>query len=150
MFSIVDAASVRAQWAMTQYFSELDARFMDGFDAGDALVEAAVALNPPNGSFLIATRADEVIGCGGIQFLDPGTAEIKRMWVSPQARGIGLGKRLLARLEEEIRRSGCPNVVLDTNRSLTEAIAMYQSCGYESVDRYNDNPYAQLWFAKRL
>ena len=72
------------------------------------------------------------------------------MWVSRQRRGLGLGKRLLAYLEAEIREAGRSIVVLDTNRTLTEAIAMYRSCGYESVDRYNDNPYAQLWFSKPL
>ncbi|MEO8694020.1 MAG: GNAT family N-acetyltransferase [Acidimicrobiales bacterium] len=150
MFSTVDAGSSHAQWAMAQYFTELDARFTDGFDPGDALAEAAVALNPPNGAFIVATRVDEVVGCGGIQFLDRDRGEIKRMWVSPRARGVGLGKRLLARLEDEIKKSGYPTVVLDTNGSLTEAIAMYRSCGYEPVDRYNDNLYAQLWFAKTL
>jgi ribosomal protein S18 acetylase RimI-like enzyme len=72
------------------------------------------------------------------------------MWVNPQRRGLGLGKRLLARLEAEIQVAGRSIVVLDTNRSLTEAIAMYRACGYEEIDRYNDNPYAQLWFAKSL
>lgn len=149
-FTTVDAASERAQWAMAQYFAELDARFADGFDPGDALVEAAIALNPPNGAFVVATREDDVVGCGGIQFLDGDRAEIKRMWVGAQARGLGLGKRILAHLEGEINASGRATVVLDTNQSLTEAIAMYRSRGYELIDRYNDNPYAQLWFAKSL
>lgn len=150
IFTTVDAASPRAQWAIAQYFAELDARFTDGFDPGHALDEAAIALNPPNGAFVVATREGVVVGCGGIQFLDNEQAEIKRMWVGAPARGLGLGKRLLAHLESEIQASGRSTVVLDTNESLTEAIAMYRSCGYEEVERYNDNPYAQLWFAKSL
>jgi len=149
-FSIVDAASGQAHWAMAQYFGELDARFTDGFDPGDAFDEAAVLMNPPNGAFVVATYADEVAACGGIQFLDSDAAEIKRMWVDPRRRGLGLGKRLLTHLESEIRASGRSSVVLDTNKSLTEAITMYRSCGYEPIARYNDNLYAQLWFGKRM
>jgi ribosomal protein S18 acetylase RimI-like enzyme len=149
-FSVVDAASDRARWAMAQYFEELNARFPDGFDYGTAFDEAAVGLNPPNGAFVVVTDAGDLVGCGGIQFLASDTADIKRMWVSSQRRGLGLGKRLLAYLEDEIQASGRSTVVLDTNQSLTEAIAMYRSSGYEPIDRYNDNPYAQLWFAKSL
>jgi ribosomal protein S18 acetylase RimI-like enzyme len=149
-FSVVDARSDEARWAMTQYFRELEARFTDGFDSSTAFDEAAAGLNPPNGVFVVATQSDELVGCGAIQFLDSDRAEIKRMWVNPQRRGLGLGRRLLAHLESEIRASGRSTVVLDTNQSLTEAIAMYRSCGYEPIERYNDNPYAQLWFGKRL
>jgi ribosomal protein S18 acetylase RimI-like enzyme len=149
-FSAVDAASDQARWTMAQYFEELDARFPDGFDFGNTFDEAAVDFNPPNGAFVVAMYGDDLVGCGAIQFLDGDRAEIKRMWVSPRQRGLGLGRRLLANLEREIQASRRSTVVLDTNESLTEAIAMYRSCGYEPIDRYNDNPYAHLWFAKRL
>jgi len=150
VFAVVDAAGVSARWAMTQYFTELDERFPGGFDPGNALGEAAVLMNPPNGVFLLAMRGDEVVGCGGVQWLDDVTAEIKRMWVSPTARGVGLGKRLLARLEDEARAAGRARVVLDTNGVLLPAIAMYRNSGYVDIDRYNDNPYAEHWFAKDL
>ena len=65
-------------------------------------------------------------------------------------RGCGLGVRLLAELEEAAHRLGYRGVYLDTNGSLTEAIAMYGRAGYRPIERYNDNPYAQAWFAKRL
>jgi ribosomal protein S18 acetylase RimI-like enzyme len=149
-FSVVDAGSDAARWAMAQYFQELDDRFTDGFDAGAAVDDAAGDYNPPNGAFVVAMYADDLVGCGAIQFLGDDTAEIKRMWVRPKRRGLGLGKRLLAHLEGEIQSSGRSTVVLDTNQSLTEAIAMYRACGYEPIDRYNDNPYAQLWFRKFL
>ena len=135
---------------MAQYFQELDTRFTDGFDPGNAIEEAASGYNPPNGAFVVATHESDLVGCGAIQFIDGDTAEIKRMWVDPQRRGLGLGKRLLAHLEAEIHASRRSRVVLDTNKSLTEVIAMYRSCGYEAIDRYNDNPYAQLWFTKTL
>jgi len=91
-----------------------------------------------------------VVGCGAIQYVDASTAEIKRMWVDPKRRGIGLGRRLLQHLEAEIRGAGRSRVVLDTNDSLTEAIAMYGRLGYLPIERYNDNPYADRWFEKSL
>lgn len=148
-----DAGSPDAQWAMAQYFAELDARFPAGFAASDAqagLDDARTHLNPPHGRFLVARRSGVVVGCGGVTLLDEVTAEVKRMWVSAAARGSGLGRRLLTRLEEEARALGRTTVVLDTNGVLTPAIAMYESAGYRRRDRYNDNPYAEVWFTKEL
>jgi GNAT superfamily N-acetyltransferase len=149
-YSVVDAGSTEARWAMSQYFEELAQRFPSGFVPGDALDEAAVRYNPPTGAFVIARVADETIGCGALDFLDGTTAEIKRMWISSQSRGIGLGKRLLAHLEGEAWRAGRSRIVLDTNGSLMEAIAMYKAAGYVPTARYNDNPYAEHWFTKTL
>ena len=72
------------------------------------------------------------------------------MWVHPEWRGAGLGSRMLRHLEDEARRLGHRQVHLDTNGTLVEAIAMYEREGYQRVERYNDNPYAQAWFAKAL
>jgi GNAT superfamily N-acetyltransferase len=93
---------------------------------------------------------DDVVGCGGLQWIDDATVEIKRMWVDPTRRGIGLGKRLLGFLESEARSAGRRRVILDTNESLTQAISMYRALGYHAIERYNDNPYAHHWFEKML
>lgn len=146
----VDSAGEQAQWAMQQYFAELAQRFIGGFDASGALDDAAASLRPPDGVFLLATDDVGVVGCGGVHRLDAQTAEAKRMWVHPRARGVGLGRRMLAALEEQARAMGCRDVVLDTNGVLTEAITLYRRQGYHDVPRYNDNPYAQHWFRKRL
>jgi GNAT superfamily N-acetyltransferase len=146
----VDAGAAEARWAMAQYFAELDARFPAGFDSGSALDDAGVAYAPPGGAFVLARRGEEVVGCGALQRLDARTAEVKRMWVSPSARGVGLGRRLLVHLEALAAELGCTRVVLDTNGTLTEAVALYGSHGYAPVERYNDNPYAEHWFAKEL
>jgi GNAT superfamily N-acetyltransferase len=149
-FAVVDAASAAARRAMGRYFDELDRRFTDGFDPTGAFEDAAIGLNPPNGVFVVVVRGERVIGCGGIQHHDDATAEIKRMWIDDDSRGVGLGRRLLAHLEGRARDAGRTRVILDTNGVLTEAIAMYRSSGYEPTERYNDNPYAQHWFAKGL
>jgi GNAT superfamily N-acetyltransferase len=107
-------------------------------------------MRPPHGAFLVARIDDSVAACGGVQRFSRTIGEIKRMWVDPAWRGCGLGVRTLAALEEAARDLGYREVYLDTNGALTEAIAMYDGAGYRRIDRYNDNPYAQAWFAKRL
>jgi ribosomal protein S18 acetylase RimI-like enzyme len=90
------------------------------------------------------------VACGGVQTIGDRLGEVKRMWVHPDWRGAGLGSRLLRRLEDEARALGHRTVRLDTNGTLTEAIAMYDRAGYRRIERYNDNPYAQAWFEKPL
>ena len=72
------------------------------------------------------------------------------MWVDTAARGLGVGRRLLAELESRAAAGGRRTVRLDTNGSLTEAVAMYRSAGYREVDPFNDETYADHWFEKRL
>lgn len=136
--------------AVSRYFAELDRRFPNGFDPGDATESDTAAMSPPAGVFVVATSDGEPVACGGVQALDAHTGEIKRMWVHPGWRGAGLGSRMLAHLEDRARDLGHRRIHLDTNGSLVEAIAMYDKAGYEPVERYNDNPYAQAWFAKDL
>lgn len=147
-FEVVDPASHEAIGAMTTYFDELDDRFPDGFDPGDTLTADAESMRPPAGAFVVARIDADVVACGGIVRIDDATAEIKRMWVDADRRGLGLGGRTLVELEARITAMGYGRVVLDTNAVLTDAIAMYERHGYAPTDRYNDNPYAQRWFTK--
>lgn len=149
-FQIVDPQSDDALGAMRAYFAELAVRFPTGFDAGDTLVADAPAMRPPTGGFVVARSDTDVVACGGVLRHDDRTGEIKRMWVDADWRGVGLGRRMLVELERQVTALGYAGVVLDTNATLTEAIAMYERAGYRSIDRYNDNPYAQRWFAKQL
>lgn len=152
-FTVADPTGPEATAAMAAYFAELDTRFPTGFDAGGALGEGAAPMSPPSGVFLLARPVGEptaVAGCGGVQRHDAATGEIKRMWVAPAYRGAGLGRALLAELERRAGALGYARVVLDTNATLTEAIAMYTRAGYAATERYNDNPYAERWFTKAL
>jgi ribosomal protein S18 acetylase RimI-like enzyme len=72
------------------------------------------------------------------------------MWVAESARGLGIGRRLLAELEAVATRSGASVARLETNRALVEAIAMYRSAGYDEVPAFNEEPFAHHWFEKRL
>ncbi len=147
---VVDPRSGEALAAMGRYFAELDERFVDGFDPGDTLVADAPALAAPHGAFVVARSDGRPVACGGVQRIDESTAEIKRMWVDAEWRGVGLGARMLRALEDRAADRGHSRVVLDTNATLDEAIAMYERAGYHPIERYNDNPYAQRWFARTL
>jgi DNA-binding MarR family transcriptional regulator/GNAT superfamily N-acetyltransferase len=143
-------ADPHARCCMRSYFAELADRFEDGFDPSASISADDAELTPPAGLLLIATVRSEPVGCGALKFHADGIAEIKRMWVAPTARGLGLGGRLLSELEEHARRRRMRVLRLETNQALTEAIGMYQSAGYQEVAAFNDEPYAHHWFEKRL
>jgi len=142
--------SADAQRCVAAYFAELDTRFENGFDPGNGGYAGKPAAANGGGTFLIARLHGRAIGCGALKPLDGSTGEIKRMWVAPEARGLGVARRLLAALEAEARALGLRRVVLDTNRSLLEAQAMYRKAGYRDIERYNENSYADFFFEKRL
>ena len=93
---------------------------------------------------------DAPVACGALKFHGRDPAELKRMWVAPSARGLGLGRRLLTELERLAEDHGVRVIRLETNGNLTEAIALYRSAGYREVAAFNDEPYAHHWFEKRL
>jgi GNAT superfamily N-acetyltransferase len=72
------------------------------------------------------------------------------MWIAPEARGFGLGRRLLRALELHARDAGAGVLHLETNGTLAEAIQLYRAEGYAEVAAFSDDPYAQHWFEKRL
>ncbi len=146
----VDPRSRAARAAVGKYFAELDRRFPGGFDSGVQSAADAEMLSPPSGAFVVATSDGEPVACGGVQTIGDGVGEIKRMWVHGDWRGAGLGSRLLRHLEGVCRELGHAVVRLDTNGTLTEAVAMYERAGYREIERYNDNPYAERFFAKSL
>jgi GNAT superfamily N-acetyltransferase len=133
-----------------RYYTELDERFADGFDVAAALPLGLDELTPPRGLVLIARLGGAPVGCGAVKLADPEVAEIKRMWVAPEARGRGLGVRILAELEACALAAGRSVARLETNRSLVEAVAMYRSRGYREVPAFNDERYGDHWFEKRL
>jgi DNA-binding MarR family transcriptional regulator/GNAT superfamily N-acetyltransferase len=150
-----DPEHPRARFCLQSYFDELDTRFEHGFDPARAALDAPADLVPPAGLLLIATLGVEAVGCGVLRHHDirrgrPGWSEIKRLWVAPSVRGLGLGRRLLSTLEERACDAGAPVARLDTNRVLLEAIAMYRATGYREVAPFNGNPHAHHWFEKAL
>jgi DNA-binding MarR family transcriptional regulator/GNAT superfamily N-acetyltransferase len=148
--SLADPTSSDVIWCFEQYFAELGERFEAGFDPALSIPAHAHELMPPSGLVLLAHMREKPVGCGALKIHENAVGEIKRMWVAPSVRGLGLGRRLLDALELRAREAGAAVLHLETNRNLIEAIQMYRDCGYQEVEAFNDEPYAHHWFEKRL
>lgn len=147
---VEDPTSPDALWCIGQYFEELNRRFDAGFDPTIGITADPDELTPPAGELLVARLHGRPVGCGALKLHPDAPAELKRMWVAPEARGLGLGRRLLQTLEDHAVAAGARVVHLETNRTLVEAIQMYRRAGYREVAPFNDEPYAHHWFEKRL
>jgi DNA-binding MarR family transcriptional regulator/GNAT superfamily N-acetyltransferase len=147
---IEDPASTAARFCIESYFAELDTRFDTGFDPSRSISADAAELTEPAGLLLVARLRDEPVGCGALKLHGRKPAELKRMWVAPTARGLGVGRRILHELEQHASERGVRVVRLETNKTLREAMSLYRSAGYVEVDAFNDEPYAHHWFEKRL
>ncbi|MGO9222034.1 MAG: GNAT family N-acetyltransferase [Streptosporangiaceae bacterium] len=143
-------ADPAARACVRAYVGELGRRFDTGFDPARSLPAADQDMIPPAGLFLVATLHSEAVGCGGLKFHGDAPAEVKRMWVDPGVRGLGLGRRLLAELEMRAADRGVTVLRLETNGTLAEAISLYRASGYREVDAFSDEPYAHHWFEKTL
>ena len=107
----------------------------------------------PDGVFLVVRDNDgTAIACGGIARFDDVRAELKRMYVVPERRGLGLGRRILVELEAEAQRLGYSGIVLETGDLQPEALGLYVSSGYERIPCYPpyDSRALSLCFEKRL
>ena len=149
-FAIEDPRSADAKWCLDQYYAELNVRFPEGFDPAIALPLIAPDITPPNGAFIIARLRGNPVGCGAVTAPKKQAAHLRKMWVSPGVRGLGVGRRLLHELERAAFELGARRARLDTHRSLTEAIAMYRRYGYKASPPASDERYADHWFEKRL
>jgi DNA-binding MarR family transcriptional regulator/N-acetylglutamate synthase-like GNAT family acetyltransferase len=148
--SVEDPDSADAKWCVAQYFAELGERFDDGFDARRSIPADAEDLKPPRGIFMIARLDGRPVGCGAVKAIEPGVGSVKRMWVSREVRGSGVGRRLLLALENEAAELGMELLRLETNRSLNEAQVLYRRNGYREVAAFNDEPHADHWFEKPI
>jgi DNA-binding MarR family transcriptional regulator/GNAT superfamily N-acetyltransferase len=142
----VDAGSGDGQWCLRSYAAELAGRFPEGYD--DAALTPPDDLTGESGALLVAYEEERTVGCGAWRRLDAGTAEIRHLWVAGEARGLGLGRRLLDTLAAEAAGHGFGTVRLGTHAVLREAIALYRSSGYREIEPYDGSPYNQLAFEK--
>lgn len=147
---VVSPGSADARWCLDRYFAELAERFDSGYDPAQAAPAPEDQFAPPKGWFVVARLEGRPVACGALKRIDADTGEIKRLWTDPTSRGLGLGRKVLTTLEALGRDAGYRRVRLDSNGALTEAIGLYAKAGYEPVERFNDDPYAQMWFAKTL
>ncbi|GIJ79273.1 Acetyltransferase (GNAT) family protein [Micromonospora phaseoli] len=122
-----DAARLRAAQR-----TELDARYgSDDHEPGAPPTAETVSV------FLVARDPDgTAVGCGGLRFLAPGRAEIKRMYVTPPARGTGVAVAILHALEGEARTAGVRTLVLETGTAQPDAMRFYEREGYRRIDNF--------------
>jgi GNAT superfamily N-acetyltransferase len=148
--AVVDPGEPDAQHCLNAYVEELNTRFSTGFDPLRSISAAEAELRPPAGLFVLAMLHGRPVGCGALKFHGGEPAELKRMWVSPSVRGLGVGRRLLATLETQAAAHGARLVRLETNETLVEAVALYRSAGYVEVAAFSSDPYAHHWFEKQI
>jgi GNAT superfamily N-acetyltransferase len=126
-------------------------------DLGYQGFEAELATLPgkyagPDGALLLARdRTGAAIGCVGLRPLADGCSEMKRLYVSPAARGLGLGRALMDAVVAEASRLGYREIRLDTLPTMSAAIAMYRGAGFEPVPAYYDTaPAGTIFLGRRL
>jgi ribosomal protein S18 acetylase RimI-like enzyme len=95
---------------------------------------------PPTGRLLIAMQGDEIAGCVALRQLEPGVCEMKRLFVRPAFRGLGIGRALTDRIIQEAGEAGYQRLRLDTLPSMAEALALYSRIGFREIPPYRHNP----------
>lgn len=146
----VDPEHADARYCLAEYVAELNRRSDRGFDPSVGATALPEEVRPPAGAFFVAYLHGEAIGCGAVKHHADAPAEIKRMWIAPSARGLGLGRRLLDHLEACARAGGAHVAHIETSAVLGEAMALYRSAGWVEVPAFNDEPFADHWFEKTL
>jgi len=146
----VNPAGKEAQYCLGEYYGELARRFKSGFEVSLSRDPDATDMILPRGTFLVAMSDGLPIGCVGLKGTGGELAEVKRLWVAPAARGLGLGRRLMDCVEDAARNIALKILRLDTNSALPEALKLYRSTGWTEIDRFNDDPYPDVFFEKRL
>jgi putative acetyltransferase len=109
-------------------------------------------LSRPEVTFFVARQAQKAVGCGALRRLDATMGEVKRMYTAPEARGSGLGRRILQAIEAEARQFGLERLVLETGHRQPEALGLYRSEGFAARGAYLDYPDdgASIFMEKRL
>jgi ribosomal protein S18 acetylase RimI-like enzyme len=148
-------ASEPARLILRSYLEEVVGRY-HGRQLTERELGAAIRefpnddLVPPDGVLLGAREAGRMLGCVGLRFLADGVGEVTRVFVDRSARGTGLGARLMHEVEVRARESDALELRLHTRRDLVEAQRLFARLGYEEAAPFNDDPYAERWFRKRL
>jgi ribosomal protein S18 acetylase RimI-like enzyme len=137
---------------------EVQAEYVVRYGSRDETPLDPLMFEPPDGSFFVAYLEGDPVATGAwrrssvVAFGTDRTAEVKRMYVVPAARGRGVARRMLAHLEASAQEHGAEAVVLETGLRQPEAIALYESSGYEPVPSfgyYRDAPLSRC-YGRRL
>ena len=147
---LLDPRSEPARYCLGEYYAELSRQFARGYDVALSRDPDATDMIAPRGAFFVALSDGLPLGCVGLKGAGSPLAEIKRLWVAPAARGLGLARRLMDAAETAARQLLITTLRLDTNSALGEAMQLYRRTGWTEIERFNDDPYPDLFFEKRL
>ena len=128
----VDTAEPAVRALLGEVLEELARRYGG---SGDDTPVSDGDFRAPAGAFFVADDGERLLGCSGWR-RHGDAAELKRMFTTPAARGRGLARRLLATIEESARAAGCGRVILETGDQQPEAIALYESAGYQRIEDF--------------
>ena len=150
--------STEAASLLREYYTEVSDRYCQlhcGHTSTPAEIEQGLAGSPsddlaPRPECSCSGGRGVPAACAGLRVLDPGTAELTRVFVRPALRGTGGGTRLLAAVDDAARDMGAERIVLDTRLDLVEARALYLKHGYAEIPALSGRPYAEIWYAKQL
>jgi ribosomal protein S18 acetylase RimI-like enzyme len=114
------------------------------------LADIQVQYGAPNGCLLLIKNDGEAVGCAGVRRWQGDIAELKRMYLQPQTRGLGFGKKLLEAALENARSLGYRSIRLDTLPTMAEAIALYREFGFADILPYRDNPFEGAIYLEKI
>jgi len=103
----------------------------------------------PDGAFFVAKDKDKVVGCIGMKSLGDGVCEMKRLYVSDEYKGFGIGKHLIEIILREANEKGYERMRLDTLRRLGKALGMYRAFGFKEIEQYVENPFEDAVFMEK-
>jgi len=121
-----------------EYGAEWPGPDLDGDGFAKELTDLSSTYGPPHGRLLVALCDDQPAGCIALRKLSDGVGEVKRLYVKPEFRNAGIGRRLVEAVLEEARGIGFSRVLLDTTRAMERARALYSSVGFVETQRYHD------------
>lgn len=144
----VDPEHPGALHCLPEYVAELNRRSERGFDPKVGETACPHEVRPPAGEFFVAYLGGDPVGCGAVKHHPNAPAEIERMWVAANVRGLGLRRRLLGQLGARARGGGDRIARLKTGAVLFEALSLNRSSGWGEVAACHDEPFADHWFEK--
>jgi GNAT superfamily N-acetyltransferase len=148
---VIAPEPIEATSLLRDYFTDVASSYYRR-PATAAEVDAALADDPSDdlACFLVGRYDGVPSGCAGLRPIDPGIAELTRMFVHPRARRTGGGHALLCAAEDAALDLGAHTMRLDTRHDLVEARALYAAHGYAEIPAYSHGPFAEHWYEKRL